>query len=223
MKPLYDNQFFQTKVLCIDISEDGHYLLAGYKKGTLVLWDSAKFKIAHIMRDVTKSESSDFSMVKLLYATDRNEISIVTAEECGRIRLVNINKTLFGGFSHKANSLYESDLKGAATISVQRPSSQPSHYSMFCDMSCLVAFGATNMITIVEMRSFPPRPLKVIKRPAVCKEKSVPAIDWGYGLTPRERERTLPLLVFAWDKIIQLAYIDEATRNLEFDGFYCSD
>jgi len=46
----------------------------------------------------------------------------------------------------------------------------------------------------------------------VCKEKSVPAIDWGYGLTPRERERTLPLMAIAWDKIIQLAYIDEETR-----------
>jgi len=55
MKPLYDQQFFQTKVLCLDISEDGHYLLAGYKKGSLVLWDSAKFKIAHVMNDVAKN------------------------------------------------------------------------------------------------------------------------------------------------------------------------
>jgi len=91
-------------------------------------------------------------MVKILFMNDRNEISIVTAEESGRIRLVHITKTLFGGFSHKANSLYESDLKGAATISVQRPSTLPSHYSVYCDMSCLTAFGATNMITIVEMR-----------------------------------------------------------------------
>ena len=184
MKPLYDQQFFQTKVLCLDISEDGNYVLAGYKKGALVLWDSAKFKIAHVMKDVAKNDKSDFSMVKILFTSDRNELNIVTAEESGRIRLVHITKTLFGGYSHKSNSLYESDLKGAATISVQRPSSLPSHYSAFCDMSCLTAFGATNLITIVEMRQFPPKPLKVIERPAVSKEKSVPAIDWGYGLTP---------------------------------------
>ena len=89
-----------------------------------------------------------------------------------------------GGFNHKANSLYESDLKGAATIAVQRPSLLPSHFSPFCNTCCLTAYGATNMITIVEMRQFPPRPLKTINRPKVCKEKSVPTIDWGYGLTP---------------------------------------
>ena len=42
-------------MLCIDISEDGHYLLAGYKNGTLVLWDSAKYKKAHVMNDVAKN------------------------------------------------------------------------------------------------------------------------------------------------------------------------
>ena len=69
MKPLYDQQFFQTKVLCLDISEDGNYVLAGYKKGALVLWDSAKFKIAHVMKDVAKNDKSDFSMVKILFTS----------------------------------------------------------------------------------------------------------------------------------------------------------
>lgn len=202
MKPLYDDSLFQNKVLCIDISEDGHYLLAGYKNGTMVLWDSAKYKKAHVMKEMTKSAKSEFTMVKLLYTSEQNVIVIVTAEESGRIRLVHVNKTFLGGFSHVANSLYEEDLKGAATISVQRPSKLPSHYSPFCDRSCLTAFGATNMVTIVEMKQFPPRPLMTIHRPAVCKEKSVPTIDWGFGLTPCERERTLPLMAIAWDKIV---------------------
>ena len=223
MKPLYDDTLFQNKVLCIDISEDGHYLLAGYKNGMLVLWDSAKYKKAHVMNDVAKNNQSEFSMVKLLYTTEQNVVVIVTAEESGRIRLVHITKTFLGGFNHKANSLYESDLKGCASISVQRPSNLPSHYSPFCDASCLTAFGATNLITIVEMKQFPPRPIKTINRPAVCKEKSVPSIDWGYGLTPYERTRTLPLMAIAWDKIVQLCYINDETKQIEFDGYYCSD
>ena len=149
MKPLYDDSLASNKVMCIDIADDGHYLLAGYKDGTLVLWDSAKYKKAHTMKDVIKNGGSEFSMVKILFITEQNVINIVTAEESGRIRLVHVNKTLFGGFSHKANSLYESDLKGAATISVMRPSTLPSHYSPFCDVSCLTAYGATNMITVV--------------------------------------------------------------------------
>ena len=110
MKPLYDDILFQNKVTCIDISEDGHYLLAGYKNGTLVLWDSSKYKKAHVMNDVAKNAQSEFSMVKLLYTTEQNVIVIVTAEESGRVRLVHITKTYLRGFSHKANSLYESDL-----------------------------------------------------------------------------------------------------------------
>ena len=70
MKPLYDDTLFQNKVLCIDISEDGHYLLAGYKSGMLVLWDSAKYKKAHVMNDVAKNAQSEFAMVKLLYVSE---------------------------------------------------------------------------------------------------------------------------------------------------------
>ena len=223
MKPLYDDTLFQNKVLCIDISEDGHYLLAGYKNGMLVLWDSAKYKKAHVMNDVAKNAQSEFAMVKLLYVSEQNVVCIVTAEESGRIRLVHVTKTFLGGFSHKANSLYEADLKGAASISVQRPSNLPSHYSPYCEVSCITAYGATNMITIVEMKQFPPKPLKTIRRPAVCKEKSVPSIDWGYGLTPCERERTLPLMAIAWDKIVQLCFVNDQTRTIDFDGYYCCD
>ena len=130
-------------------------------------------------------------------------INIVTAEESGRIRLVHVSKgSFFSSFSHKANSLYESDLKGVATISVQRPSSDPYYFSQFCNNACIVAFGATNLITLVEMRQFPPKPMTTIKRPSFAKAKSAPFIDWGYGLTPMKRERTVPIMAVAWDKVI---------------------
>ena len=79
------------------------------------------------------------------------------------------------------------------------------------------------MVSLCEMRQFPPKPLQVIKRPAFCKEKSVPYIDWGYGLTPMNRERTLPLMAIAWDKVIQLMYVDDEQQTILFDGYYCSD
>jgi WD40 repeat protein len=139
-------------VTCIDISDDGHYLLAGYKKGTLVLWDASKYKMAHIMRDVAKNENSEFTQVKILAESESGVLNIVTSEESGRVRLVHVSKgNFFSSFSHKANSLYESDLQGVATISVQKPSSDPYYYSNFCNNACIVAFGATNLISLVEM------------------------------------------------------------------------
>ena len=118
MKPLYHESLSQTKVLCIDISEDGHYLLAGYKKGILVLWDSSKYSMALIMKDVAKSADSEFTQVKILYVSSQNVITIVTAEASGTIRLVHVTRSYFGSFTHKVNSLYESDLIGAASIAV---------------------------------------------------------------------------------------------------------
>ena len=71
------------------------------------------------MRDVAKNDSSEFSQVKILSETESGVLNIVTAEESGRVRLVHVSKgSFFSSFSHKANSLYESDLKGVATISV---------------------------------------------------------------------------------------------------------
>jgi hypothetical protein len=62
-----------------------------------------------------------------------------------------------------------------------------------------------------------------IARPKFCKEKSIPYVDWGYGLTPGQREKTVGILAFAWDKLVQLVYINEEEGTIELDGFYISE
>ena len=44
--------------------------------------------------------------------------------------------------------------------------------------------------------------LHKIVKPKFMKPKSLPSLDWGFGLTPSHREKTLPILAFAWDKVI---------------------
>lgn len=56
MKPLADNQVDRNKVTSISITHDGAYLLAGYKKGTLVLWDLAKYKLMIVISNVHEGE-----------------------------------------------------------------------------------------------------------------------------------------------------------------------
>jgi hypothetical protein len=48
-------------------------------------------------------------------------------------------------------------------------------------------------------------------------------MDWGFGLTPSHREKTVPILAFAWDRLIQLVYVNEEGTALEVDGFFYSD
>jgi len=74
-------------------------------------------------------------------------------------------------------------------------------------MSSLVAFGALNEIVVCQMR--PIKEIFQITKPNFCKEKSLPYIDWGWGLTPSKRDKTVPIMAFAWDRLIQLIYINE--------------
>jgi len=71
----------------------------------------------------------------------------------------------------------------------------------YCDNSSLVAFGSLKEIVICQMR---PKIKEIyqIPKPNFCKERAIPYIDWGYGLTPKHRERTVPILAIAWDGLI---------------------
>ena len=102
--------------MCMDISDNGQYLFAGYKKGILALWDCARFRLAHIMTDVAQSATSAFSCVKYLFTGNQTEINLVTAEEKGRMRFVQLQRNFLGKFQHVSNPL----LKNVATIEVQK-------------------------------------------------------------------------------------------------------
>jgi hypothetical protein len=70
------------------------------------------------------------------------------------------------------------------------------------------------------------RPIKellCIKPSSFNRKRSIPYIDWGYGLTPTIRERTMPLMAVAWDRMIQLVYVNEQTNEIQMDGYYCCE
>jgi hypothetical protein len=48
-----------------------------------------------------------------------------------------------------------------------------------------------------------------ILRPDICDEYCLPYLDWGFGLTPKYRDEMMPLLVFGWDKLIQIVIFEE--------------
>jgi len=51
MKPLIDNALNGNKVTCLEIAEDGAYLISGYKKGNLAIWDLVKYKLIRTIND----------------------------------------------------------------------------------------------------------------------------------------------------------------------------
>lgn len=94
----------------------------------IVLWDLVKYKLALIMDGLTKEiihdssagvlKRQNYSIVKILYADDKTYLGV--AEECGRVRLIIVSRSLFGNYSFEVHSLYESAIQNAKTISVQK-------------------------------------------------------------------------------------------------------
>jgi len=71
-------------------------------------------------------------------------------------------------------------MQGTTQIARFEPSERYPH--AFCDSAKLIAFGALNIITICTMN--PIDCIYTITKPKFCKNKVLPYIDWGFGLTP---------------------------------------
>jgi WD40 repeat protein len=56
MKPMMDPKLEKNKVTSIYLTEDGKYLLSGYKKGTLVIWNMVDYKLVKIIEDAHVTE-----------------------------------------------------------------------------------------------------------------------------------------------------------------------
>ena len=53
MKPLMDSDLIgKNKVTCLEISDDGGFLLSGYKSGHLALWDLVNYKLIRYIQDI---------------------------------------------------------------------------------------------------------------------------------------------------------------------------
>lgn len=144
----------------------------------------------------------------------------MSSEEQGSVKFIELNKrAIFGGYSVKEEFLFKERMQDTSSISVYKKHRLYPHE--FCEDSKLVAFGGSNLITICTMD--PIDGLHTVTRPNICSEKSIPYISWGFGLTPSQRETTVPIFAFAWDKLIQLIYVNEEGTSLEIDGFYISD
>lgn len=82
MKPLMDSTLKNNKVTSLDIAEDGGFLISGYKKGQVALWDLVKYKL---MRVVTDTHTSDITNAKIYYMTEDETLYAVSAEDNGSV------------------------------------------------------------------------------------------------------------------------------------------
>ena len=115
--------------------------------------------------------------------------------------------------------LFKNKHKGPSAIACFEPNSLYPHD--YCDEAIPIAFGSTNNISIISQN--PVSGLHSINKPKFSRNDCIPYLSWGFGLTPSHREKTVPILAFGWDKLIQLIYVNQEGTALEVDGFFYSD
>lgn len=112
MKPLRDDQLGSNKVTCLDISDDGGFLISGYKKGQVALWDLITYKLVRVIPEV---HSSDVTNAKIYHIDPSENIYAVSSEDQGKVQLIRFNKKNFlGGYGSEAQFLFKTRLKGAS-------------------------------------------------------------------------------------------------------------
>lgn len=202
----------------MDISGENGLLLAGYSDGSIVLWDLIDYKLLKQLPNLHETNITNIKIYRV--SANGNQIQAVSCEDQGAVRWIEINKrAIFGGYSFSSEYLFRERMKGTSSIAVYKPHNLYPHE--FCESSQLVAFGGYNLITICTMN--PIDGLHTVTRPTFCKQRSLPYLSWGFGLTPSHRESTVPIMAFAWDRVIQLIYVNEEGTSLEIDGFFFSD
>ena len=98
MKPLTDASVASNnKVTCIDIAEDGGFLLSGYKKGQIALWDLVKYKLLKFVPDMHQSEVIN---CKIYFINEEETLYAVSSEDNGAVNQMEFSKKSFlGGYS----------------------------------------------------------------------------------------------------------------------------
>jgi hypothetical protein len=171
---------------------------------------------------VPDAHETEVTGAKIFHVSEtKKEIQIVSAEMTGKVKTIEIkDQGFFRGTTYTKTALYEKRLKTTVTVCVHKCPErfQNGHW----DEKRLVAFGATSEVVVVSMK--PIKEVIRIRRPNMCRLKTVPYLDFGFGLTPGKQEYSVPILAIAWDNLVQLVYFDELAGNeVKMDGFYVAE
>ena len=66
----------------MEIAEDGGFLMSGYKKGQVALWDLVKYKLLKVIPDLHQSEVVN---CKIYYTNEEETLFAVSSEDNGSV------------------------------------------------------------------------------------------------------------------------------------------
>lgn len=192
LKPLFDKHLASKKVMCIDLSQNMEYLVAGYESGALALFDMNSYKLVKIM---TEAHDTEVLGAKIYNVNEEKHfVEVVSVEMEGAVVHTSINTK--GGIFDKSTQkdLITDRFKHPRSLAVMRLDER--FQNSYWVSKQLVALGASTEVVICQMSPF--KELLKVNRPKEVKNTAVPYLDFGVGLTPNKQDKTVPILAIAW-------------------------
>lgn len=171
--------------------------MSGHKDGSVALWAMADSKQ---LKSVSDLHETAVVQVRIHVVENKNQkVQCISSEDAGAVRMITFSrKAFFGGYSTHYDYLFRTKMIATNSISLYKYSE--AHEFPFSENAMLVGFGGSNMINICSL--MPITNLKSVRRPNFVRDRCLPYTAWGFGLTPSNRERIVPLFAFAWDRLI---------------------
>ena len=106
MKPLMDSSLGDgNKVTSLDISQDGGFMMSGYKGGQIALWDLVGYKLIKVVGDLHKTEVIN---AKIYFMDEQESLFVLSAEDAGAVQFIKFYKKNFmGGYASEAQFLFK--------------------------------------------------------------------------------------------------------------------
>jgi WD40 repeat protein len=120
MKSLKDEKELgsNNKVTSLNVSEDGGFLVSGYKGGQVALWDLVNYKLIKIVPGL---HTTDVVNARVYHMDEAETLYCLTAEESGRVQHIKfIKKSFLGGYSVEPQLLFKQRLKYTTSIVLQK-------------------------------------------------------------------------------------------------------
>jgi len=218
----------KRSVVCMDITPENDFLIAGYSNGYIVLWDLHNSKCKKLINNTHKSCVLACKFIR----NDKKRFEVISSDIDGNVYKLIIKDGLFST-SVESQCLIKNE---ASVFIINILKLNENEKSEFPDLnkSLIVAFGCIDYILVC---TFEPEAKRLFKfeRPKYVNDNYVPDMCFGTGFIPSYEvnnedsilDRTIAssqtfqvdngklqiLLAISWDKYIYL-YCIPITSNL---------
>ncbi len=179
IKAFINKEIENTKVLCMDISDDDTTLLAGYSNGYLILWD---IKFCKIKKSLKKEHKNGILCAKFLLS-DISVTEFISSDLDGEVNKIILTQNFLYLNVKNENIIYYKKTP-FYQIDILQLHNDELKYECFNNKNPeIVSLASTEFVIIYQLV---PKIIQLYKihRPLYFSKPFIPDISFGYGYIP---------------------------------------